>query len=211
MQRQQVPPPVNADQTLLRIAIAENEPEMSACLHQSLRGLGHQVVATAQTGQALVEQCRAADPDLVITATRLPDMDGVRAATEVCAHRPVPIILLSAFRDKDDVACVRNDCVMAYLVKPISPAELEVAVALAMRHFEQFQALSKKTADLHQALEDRKVIERAKGVLMKQAGLDEDAAFHRLQKLARSHGQKMAEVARVILSVGDIFEPPTAP
>ncbi len=211
MQRQQVPPPVNADQTLLRIAVAESEPEMSACLHQALRGLGHQVVATAQTGQALVEQCQAVDPDLVIIATRLPDVDGVRAAAEICAHRPVPIILISTFCDKDDIACVRNDCVMAYLVKPISPADLEVAVALAVRHFEQFQALAKKTADLYQALEDRKVIERAKGVLMKQAGLDEAAAFHRLQNVARSHGQKMVEVARIILSVGDIFEPPPAP
>lgn len=195
----------------LRIAVAEPEPEMRAYFHKVLLDMGHQVVALAPSGRALVELCRTADPNLVITAVQMLDMDGIRAAGEICATNPVPIILTSACHDRDVMECSLDDHVMAYLVKPIAGGELELAMILARRHFERFQALHQEVADLQQTLKDRKVIERAKGLLMKRAGLDEEAAFQRLQKLARSHGRKMAEVARVILSMGDIFEPPAAP
>ena len=99
---------------------------------------------------------------------------------------------------------------MAYLVKPIKQADLEPAIGIAMRRFEQFQALRKETADLKQALEDRKVIEKAKGILMKKAGLDEHDAFRRLQKLASDKNRKLIEIAQMILTAEEALEPPGA-
>ena len=97
---------------------------------------------------------------------------------------------------------------MAYLVKPIKQADLEPAIGIAMRRFEQFQALHKETSDLKQALKDRKVIERAKGILMKKTGLDENDAFRRLQKLASDKNRKLVDIAQTILTAEEAFEPP---
>ena len=123
---------------------------------------------------------RATRPDLVITDIKMPDMDGIDAATQIYRERPIPVILVSAYHDPEFIRRAEADHILAYLVKPIKQADLEPAIALAMRRFEQFQALRKEAADLRQALEDRKVIERAKGILMKKAGLDEHDAFRRL-------------------------------
>jgi response regulator NasT len=97
---------------------------------------------------------------------------------------------------------------MAYLVEPIKQADLEPAIAIAMHRFEQFQALRKETTDLRQALENRKIIEKAKGILMKKAGLDEQAAFRRLQKLASDKNRKLIDIAQSILTVEEALEPP---
>ena len=110
---------------------------------------------------------------------------------------------MSAYHRPRALRARRGDHILAYLVKPTKQADLEAAIAIAMQRFEQFQALRKEAADQRQALEDRKVIERAKGLLMKKAGLDEEEAFRRLQKLARDRNQKLAEVARVIIAGED--------
>ena len=128
-------------------------------------------------GRELVEHCRTARPDLVITDIKMPDMDGIDAAAEIYAQAPIPVILVSAYHDPEFIRRAEADHILAYLVKPIKQADLEPAIGIAMRRFEQFQALRKETADLKQALEDRKVIEQAKGILMKKAGLDEPEAF----------------------------------
>ena len=99
------------------------------------------------------------------------------------------------------------DHILAYLVKPIKQADLEPAIAIATRRFEQFQALRKEAADLRQALEDRKLIEKAKGLLMKRAGLDENEAFRRLQKLASERNRKLVEVAFMILTAEEAYQP----
>ncbi len=139
----------------------------------------------------------------------MPDMDGIEAAVEICRGEPIPVILVSAYHDPELFERARGEHVLAYLVKPIKQADLEAAIAIAMQRFEEFQALRKEAGELRQALEDRKLIERAKGVLMKKAGLDEEEAFRRLQKLARDHNQKLVEVARMILRAEEAFQPPT--
>jgi response regulator NasT len=100
------------------------------------------------------------------------------------------------------------DYILAYLIKPIKQADLEPAISIAMRRFEQFQDLRKEAADLRQALEDRKVIEKAKGVLMKKTGLDEHDAFRRLQRLASDKNRKLVEVAQMILTAEEAFQSP---
>lgn len=189
----------------LRIAVADDELDMRDYFQKILPLLGHTVVVVAENGKELVEKCRAAKPDLVITDIKMPDMDGIDAAARVYRDGPIPVILVSAYHDADFIQRAEADHILAYLVKPIKQADLEPAIGIAMRRFEQFQAMRKESADLRQALEDRKQIEKAKGVLMKKAGLDEHDAFRRLQKLASDKNRKLIEIANMILTAEEAF------
>jgi two-component system, response regulator PdtaR len=189
----------------LRIAVADDELDMRDYFQKILPILGHTVVAVAATGRELVEQCRTTRPDLAITDIKMPDMDGIDAAVQLYREGPIPVILVSAFHDADFIQRAEADHILAYLVKPIKQADLEPAIGIAMRRFEQFQALRKETSDLKQALEDRKSIEKAKGILMKKTGLDENDAFRRLQKLASDKNKKLVEIARIILTAEEAY------
>jgi response regulator NasT len=194
----------------LRIVVADDEADMRDYFRKILPHLGHRIVAVADNGRELVQLCREQNPDLVITDIKMPDMDGIDAAQEIYKLHAVPVILVSAYHDAELIARAESDHVMGYLVKPIKQADLEPVIALAMRRFEQFQELRKEAADLRQALEDRKIIERAKGILMKKVHLDEQSAFRRLQKLASEKNLKLIEIARIILTAEEAFEPPGA-
>jgi response regulator NasT len=183
----------------LRIAVADDERDMRDFFKEFLPPLGHTVVGTASTGTELVALCHDEQPDMVITDIKMPDMDGIDAARAACGERPMPVILVSAFHDQQLLDRAGEDYVLAYLVKPIKAAHLVPAINIALRRFEQFQQLHKEADDLRQALEDRKLIERAKGILMKRAGLDESEAFRRMQKLASEKSRKLVEIAGAIL------------
>jgi response regulator NasT len=189
----------------LKIAVADDELDMRDYFQQFLPMLGHQVVVVAKNGRELAEQCRTSRPDLVITDIKMPDMDGIDAATQIYRDGPVPVILVSAHHDPDFLRRAEADHILAYLVKPIKQSDLEPAIVIAMRRFEQFQALRKEAADLKQALEDRKVIEKAKGILMKKASLDEHDAFRRMQKLASDKNRKLIDIAQMILTAEEAF------
>jgi response regulator NasT len=189
----------------LKIAVADDELDMRDYFKQILPLMGHQVVAIAKDGRELVEQCRTARPDLVITDIKMPDMDGIDAATQIYRDGPIPVILVSAYHDPEFLRRAEADHIMAYLVKPIKQADLEPAIAIAVRRFEQFQELRKEAASLKQALEDRKVIEKAKGILMKKTNLDEHDAFRRLQKLASDKNRKLIDIAHMILTAEEAF------
>lgn len=186
-------------QIKLRIAVADDEPDMQEYLEKVLTRLGHKVVSVASTGLELVEHCREHSPDLIISDIKMPELDGIEAATEIYEEQAVPVVLVSAFHDRDLIDRAECDHIMAYLVKPIKQADLEPAIALAMKRFQQFETVKREATDLRQALEDRKFIERAKGIMMRRAGLDEQAAFTQLQKLSSDKNVKMAEVARSIV------------
>src|ERR1043165_2790090 len=149
----------------LRIAVADDEPDMREYFQEVLPRLGHSVVAVARNGQELVELCRTSKPDLVITDIKMPEMDGIDAAIQIYQERPTPVILVSAHQDAELIQRAETDHIMGYLVKPIKQGDLRPTIAIAAHRFEQFQELRKEAADLRQALADRKVIERAKGVL----------------------------------------------
>lgn len=184
----------------LRIVVADDEPDMRDYFKKSLSRLGHQVIAVAQNGRELVEQCRTLNPDLVITDIKMPEMDGIDAATQIYQDRAIPVILVSAYHDAALIERAEADHIMGYLVKPIKQADLVPTIAIAMRRFEQFQSLRQEATDLRQALADRKVIEKAKGILMKKANVDEADAFRRLQKLASEKNRKLVEIASMILT-----------
>ena len=190
----------------LRIAIADDEPDMRDYFQEVLPRMGHTVVALAQNGRELVDLCRATNPDLVITDIKMPDMDGIDAANKIYQERPVPVILVSAHHDANLIQRAETDHVMGYLVKPIKQADLKPTIAITVHRFEQFQAMHKEASDLRQALADRKMIERAKGILMKKGNLDEPEAFGRLQKLASEKNHKLVEIATIIVTADEVFQ-----
>lgn len=190
----------------LKIVVAEDDPTMGEFYRQVLPGLGHEV-CTAQNGQQLVEQCRLLGPDLVISGIRMADLDGIAAAAEVWRERPLPIILVSAYHDPDLIRRAEALPIFAYLLKPVRADNLEAAIAVAMRRFEEAEALRREAAQLRRALEERKVLERAKGILMRCARLDEGEAHRRLQHAARDHNMKLVEVAQVLLVLEGALRP----
>ncbi len=192
----------------LRILIADDDDATPLILGQILPSMGHVVVGTARTGRTLVELCRQLNPDLVITDVMMPDMDGITAAGQIYHDSVVPVILLTAHYDAEFIRRAEESHVMAYLVKPISQAQLEPAIVIAMRRFREFEALRRDEADLRQALADRKIIERAKGILMSNVHLDEPAAFRRLQKLASEKNRKLVDVAQLIVAASEALGTP---
>lgn len=190
----------------LRIAIAEDEPELLADLEETLVDLGHDVVGKASTGEQLVEVCRQVEPDLVIADIKMPGMDGLQAAEVIRRERPIPIVVLSAYHDEDFIQRALQNHVLAYLVKPLNDQTLNASIALAMQRFKEFQVLHQQADDLRQALEDRKLIERAKGILMKRTGLNEPDAFRRLQLLSSQKNVKMIEIARTLVAADEAFD-----
>jgi two-component system, response regulator PdtaR len=190
----------------LRIVVADDEADMQDYYKTIVPRLGHEVVAVAENGLELLRHCREQQPDLVITDIRMPELDGIDAASELYRERPIPVILVSGFHDSDLIARAEADHILAYLVKPIKQADLAPAIAIAMQRFAQFQTLRTEANGLRQALEDRKIIERAKGVLMKRVDLNEEDAFRRLQKLASTKNLKLVELARMILTADEALE-----
>ena len=190
---------------VLRIAVADDEPDMQEYFEKILPRLGHEVVSVAENGKQLVEHCRKLHPDLVITDIKMPEMDGIEAAEAIFHDRAVPVILVSAHHDTQLIDRAESNHILAYLVKPIKQVDLEPAISIAVRRFRQFQAVHEEAASLRQALEDRKIIERAKGILMKRAGLDESEAFRRLQKLASERNIKLIEIAESVVTAEEAF------
>jgi len=191
--------------TSLRIAVADDEPRMREFYQEILPLLGHEVVCAAASGKELIAGCLETRPNLIITDIRMPDMNGIDAAREICQQEPVPIILVSAHDDPELLSRAGENHVLAYLVKPIKQKDLQPAIHIAALRFEEFQSLRKEATDLRQALQDRKLIERAKGILMKRTGQDEATAFRSLQKIARDKNRKLAQVAEMIVTAEEAF------
>lgn len=187
----------------MRIAVADDEPLMRQFFEDCLVRMGHQVVGLAKTGRELIDLCERLEPDLVVTDVRMPDLDGLDAVDVIYQRRPIPIIVVSAFHEAKLIDRAKSNHVLAYLIKPIKEEDLAATIAIASERFDEFQTLRKEADTLRQAIEDRKIIERAKGILMKQRDMDEGAAFRQLQHIARSQSVKMVHVAKVILATGE--------
>ena len=183
----------------LRILIADDESIRLLSLRQQLAALGHQVVAEASNGREAVALALATRPDLAILDIKMPVMDGIEAAQEITRHRPIPIILLTAYNETELVERAAQANISAYLMKPVAEEDLLPAITLALTRFRQFEALRREVNDLREALEARKVIERAKGILMRRLNLTEEEAFRRLQKQSQDTNRKLAQVAEAII------------
>jgi response regulator NasT len=189
----------------IRIAVADDERDMRDFFERFLPRLGHEVASLAETGQELVDQCRQSPPDLIIADIKMPGLNGIEAIETICRANPVPAILVSAYDDNEWIAKAQAAGVFSYLIKPITEKDLGPAIAVARSQFEQQQALSREASDLRQALEDRKLVERAKGVVGRRVGLDEQEAFRRMRKMASDRNRKLVDIARTILTAEETF------
>jgi response regulator NasT len=197
---------MNIPATGLRIAVADDEGDTRQFFQEWLPEMGHEVVAAAQTGRQLIDQCRTAHPDLIVTDIKMPDMDGIEAVAEVNRQHEVPVVLISAHQEGDLLARSDAEYIMAYLVKPVKPADLQAAISLAVLRFEQYQRVRAEAASLRQALEDRKIIEQAKGIVMHRLRLDEPAAYYRMRQLSSHQNEKLISLARRLLAADEIFQ-----
>ena len=183
----------------LRILIADDESIRLLSLRAQLAALGHRVVAEASTGEEAVALAVSTQPDLAILDIKMPLVDGIEAAERITQARPIPIILLTAYSEAQLVERAAQANISAYLMKPVSEEDLLPALTLALTRFKQFQALRREVVDLREALETRKVIEKAKGILMRRLDLTEEEAFRRLQRQSQEGNRKLAQVAEAIV------------
>ena len=181
----------------MRILIADDESIIRLGLKKMLQEMGHDVV-TAVNGREAIGMAQQQQPDLAILDIKMPYTDGLQAAQTISRTRPMPILLLTAFSEKDLIEEATDLPIQGYLIKPIKPEELNAAIVVAHKRFQESLALARRTMELEITLAERKLIDRAKGKLM-ATGLSEDEAYHALQQYARQNRQTVGQVARALL------------
>ena len=183
----------------LRIVIADDEPIIRLDLRKTLENMGHQVVGEAGDGAKAVDMARDLKPDIVILDIKMPEMDGIDAAKLVTTEGIAPVLLLTAYSQKDLVDRAKDAGVFAYLVKPFKEADLLPAMEIAISRYEEFIELENEVSDLENKLDTRKAVDRAKGILMDQYGLKEQEAFRRIQVQSMNTRKSMREIAEAII------------
>lgn len=190
---------VQAGSVRKRVLIAEDEALIRLDLAEMLGEEGYDVVGEAGDGETAVKLAEELRPDLCILDIKMPIMDGLAAAEKIAGARIAPVIILTAFSQRDLVERARAAGAMAYLVKPFQQSDLVPAIEIAMSRFSEVAALEAEVADLTDRLETRKAVERAKGTLMTQFGMTEPQAFKWIQRNAMDHRLTMREVAERII------------
>lgn len=182
----------------VRILVAEDEALIRMDLVEMLQGAGYEVIAEATNGQEAVELAHIHKPDLAILDVKMPVMDGISAAEKIISLAPV--LMLTAFSQKELIDRARDAGVMAYVVKPFTISDLIPAIEIAISRHLQMRSLADEVADLHERLETRKLIDRAKGILMKALNLSEPEAFSWIQRAAMDRRMSMKAVAQAVIS-----------
>jgi len=181
------------------VLVAEDDSLIRMDLVEMLTEDGYQVVGEAPNGQVAVELTEERRPNLVIMDVKMPVRDGIDAAAEIATKRLAPVVMLTAFSQREFVEKARDAGAMAYLVKPFTKADLVPAIELAVSRYQELTVLERDVADLTERLETRKVIERAKGILQKSQGLSEPEAFKWIQRAAMDRRTTMKAVADVVI------------
>jgi len=182
-----------------RVVIADDESIIRLDLGEMLVSLGYEVVGEGSDGAIAVELAQKLRPDLVIMDIKMPGMDGIAAAQELTRAKIAPVLLLTAYSEQHLVERAKEAGVVAYLVKPFREAELLPSIEIALARFAEFQTVEKEVGSLKEAIETRKVVEQAKGILMEGQGLKESEAFHRIRKASMDTRKSMREIAEAIL------------
>ena len=189
-----------------RILIADDESLILMDLREMLTSLGYLVVGEANDGRSAVNMARELRPDLVIMDIKMPDMDGIEAAQVLTAEKIAPVLLLTAYSQQELIDRAKEAGVVGYLVKPFRESNLAPAIEITLSRFQEFQAVQKEVEDLKDALETRKIVDRAKGILMDSQGLTEQDAFRRIQKMSMNTRRPMKEIAEAIILAHDVKE-----
>ncbi|HET8906865.1 MAG TPA: response regulator [Ktedonobacterales bacterium] len=182
-----------------RIIIAEDDAVIRLDLKEELERQGYLVVGQVGDGQSAVNLARELRPDLVVMDIRMPELDGIAAAEILTREKLAPVILVTAYSEDDLIERARNAGVVHYVTKPWRQSDLKAAIEIALSRFQEFRTIESKVKDLEEALTTRKVVERAKGVLMQKYSLTEQEAFRRIQKLSMNNRKSMKDVAEAIL------------
>jgi two-component system, response regulator PdtaR len=194
---------VSQDQVAVRrVVIAEDEALIRLDLAEMLAEEGYDVVGQAGDGETAVELAEEHRPDLVVLDVKMPRLDGITAAQRIASQRIAPVVILTAFSQRDLVERARDAGAMAYLVKPFTKADLMPAVEMAVSRFAEVQQLEAEVADLTERLETRKAVDRAKSVLQRRLELSEPDAFRWIQKTAMDLRLSMRQVAEGVLTHG---------
>ncbi len=185
----------------IRVIIADDESIIRMDLREMLNNLGYLVVGEVGDGRSAVHLARELKPDVVIMDIKFEgdEFDGIDAARVLTEEKIAPVLLLTAYSQRDLVVRAKEAGVVGYLVKPFREADLVPAIEVALARFQEFQALEKQVGDLREALETRKFVDRAKGILMDTQGLSEAEAFRRIQKMSMNTRKPMKEVAEAII------------
>ncbi len=183
----------------LRVVIAEDEALIRLDLKEMLEEEGYSVVAEAGDGETAVERVISLRPDLVILDIKMPVLDGISAAERIAAERIAPVVILTAFSQRELVERARDAGAMAYLVKPFTKADLVPSIEMAVSRFAEIRALDSEVAGLRERLEVRKLLDRAKGLLQSEHGMTEPAAFRWIQKTSMDRRLTMRAVAEAVI------------
>lgn len=184
----------------VRIVVAEDETLIRLDLAEMLGEAGYDVVGQAGNGEQAIELARELHPDLVVMDVKMPVLDGISAAEVIGKERIAPVVMLTAFSQKELVERARDAGVMAYVVKPFTASDLVPAIDIARSRWLELHALESEIADLGERLETRKAVDRAKGILMKQLDISEADAFRWIQKTAMDRRLGMREVADAVIT-----------
>ena len=190
----------------LRVVIAEDEAIIRLDLAETLQEEGYEVVAETGRGDEAVRLVRDLQPDIAILDIKMPGLDGLSAAREIAGERLAAVLILTAFSQRDLIERARDAGALGYLVKPFQKAELLPAIEVALGRFKEMKALHDQATSLEEQLASRKVVDRAKGMLMDDHGLTEGAAFSFIQKTAMRERRTMRDVADEVLS-GELAPP----
>jgi two-component system, response regulator PdtaR len=188
--------------------IAEDEALIRMDLAEMLAEEGYDVVGEAGDGERAVELVESVRPDLVILDVKMPKLDGIAAAERIARQRIAPVLMLTAFSQRDLVERARDAGAMAYLVKPFTKADLVPAIEMAMARYDELTTLEREVSDLRERLETRKLVDRAKGALQVRHGLDEAAAYRWIQRTSMDRRMTMREVAELVVAE---LQPPAVP
>jgi len=186
-----------------RVLLAEDEAMTRMDLAAILQKGGYEVAGEAGDGRTAVDMARELRPDAAILDIEMPEMDGLQAAEIIIGERICPVLLLTVFSDRHYVDRARDAGVMAYLVKPFHEREIAPALEVAMARYEQQRVLDSEVGDLREKYETRKLLDRAKGILMEQKGLSEADAFRRIQKMSMNTRRPMKDIAQAIIITSD--------
>jgi len=187
----------------MRILVAEDETIIRLDLRGLLERAGYEVVAEARDGEEAIELARKHEPDLALMDVKMPRLDGIEAARRMLEERPIPIVILTAFDQRELVERAAEAGVYGYLVKPFREQDVVPAIELAKARYEELVAVRADADSLSQALADRKVIERAKGLLMEREKLNEADAFARLRKASQVSGRPLRVIADAVIATFD--------
>jgi response regulator NasT len=188
-----------------RVLICEDEGLTALRLRTSLTKLGYEVVGEAKDGEEGVAAAARLTPDAILMDVRMPKLDGIAATERIMRERPVPIVMITAYSERELVEAALQAGASGYLVKPVSDEQIEPALTVALARFAELRELTGEVADLKEAIALRKLVERAKGILMRRFQLAEDEAHRRLQQLSRERRQSLKETAEQVLAAAELL------